>query len=313
MSRDVDPELPLDLCIVGAGIAGTVAAFRARELGLRFRLIERESALHRQRPLEEIDRADTVVLADLPPGSSPLIADACLAAASQSGLADWIEQLSGRGVPLEVGCDVFAIELETERESEGPAPEPGTLANVDHIYRLRMIDRTTGRERRVRARHVVFAIGRAADEGDSIDAGSPASALASAVGAPALIVGDGQTAVDALLALAEAKAQASDPDPVYWTPGFRGESGGEARDEIDVGTGDRFLEVLRSHSNIRTLAPASSVREQTEVDGAVRVVAEFRAVPSAGRFGGAAASRVFPARRSSIRAAPRGSRRSVAR
>jgi len=66
-SSSIEQDLPLDLCIVRAGVAGTVAAFRTRELGLRFRLIERECARHRQCPLERVDRAEIVVPADSPP------------------------------------------------------------------------------------------------------------------------------------------------------------------------------------------------------------------------------------------------------
>jgi len=276
LTADVASEAPLDLCIVGAGIAGTVAALRARELGLRFRVFEKERPLHRQPPSEAIDRAATVVVQDASPSGSPLIADAALAVASPAGIADWIARLSEGASPPEAGVEVVGIELEAPPSGDAGTTRPARPG--DHVFCLRFVERAAGREGRVRARHVVLATGsRAHGDGDGRVAGFAGRGFPRAVAEPALIVGDGQRAIESLIALAEAKAAAGDPNPVYWSPAVRKPEGTAAEAGVSRGTGDRLLDALRRGLEIRTLAPLTGLHEQEGEDGAVRVVAGLAA------------------------------------
>ncbi len=285
MKASESQETPLDLCIVGAGIAGTVAAFRAQELGLRFALLEAERPLCRQRPMADIDRADTVVLEGLPSAASPWIADARLAAGSQSGIAEWVSQLAARDIPLEVATRVFAIEREgrASQATEASERDGDQVKGDDEVFCIRISERSSGREHRVRTRNVILATGdvvAAPSEPPGHDTG--ALDPRSAIGAAALVVGAGCDAVESVLAIAEAKATAKDPHPVYWSPGFADGDLVPAPGDLETGMGDRLLDALLMHRNIRTLAPLVSLRERAQVDGIARVVAQFEAHAQAG-------------------------------
>lgn len=280
-------EEPLDLCIVGAGLAGTVAALRAHELGLRFVLIEANRPLHRQPSAAdggEIAGAETVVLEGGSSGGS-WIADARLAAGSRAGIEAWVAELERREIPIAAQTRVFAIEHEpVEATGAGEAPAEAGAP----VFRVRMSEPTHARERRVRARNVIVATGAPQPEPAESESDLPRAKRTEPLQleAPVLVIGRTPRALERVLDLARAKVEAADAHAVYWSLGFSDDAAPDAPPEFEAGLGDRLLATCLTHDNIRVLGALSSLREQTAVDGTTRVLVTSR---SMGRDGDSAA------------------------
>jgi hypothetical protein len=253
--KDEAGDALLDVCIVGGGIAGGVAALRAQELGLSVLLVEASSIFHAC----TFDGLST----SAEPESSAI---AWARSHNPSGLTAvslevWKNDLLQREIPVLEGARVFAI----DREDSG-------------CFCARLIEPGVGRERRVRSRAILIATGAAHVLGaSSRSAQSLGLWLASSVERAALVVGAGADAISFLVDVSEAKAQAETSAPVYWCAGVEGASTGASPD-IDVdelaGLSEKFLAATLHNLNIRSLPPAMSLVPSPQADTQVLTVAE---------------------------------------
>ncbi|MBL9076597.1 MAG: NAD(P)-binding domain-containing protein [Planctomycetes bacterium] len=209
---------PLDLLIVGAGPAGTAAAWRAHELGLSVLAIDRESVLSilrdwaEQAPPKKVD-ADYGECADLPfPQGGKLVSqfafqDQVLASELYP---KWLEVWDSNKVPYRNGVEIGSCE----------AVGNGVLA-------AELIELATQTKSKVYTRNVLLALGSGSAAkvrlmGDGRGIRYKLGNVVDYVGAPACVIGGGMSAAEAVVTIAAAKSEAKDNSDVFWC--YRGRS-----------------------------------------------------------------------------------------
>ena len=201
----------LDLLIVGGGPAGTAAALRAKELGLEPLVVDYDDLMKRIRDYSK----DKRILPDFGggdrqcfPRGGELVDRLRFAPIDKDDMcAGWKGLYAEHGVRHEVGLEVTGLE-----------PRDGAWAAA-------MWDHANGREREAIARHVVLALGRGVPRRFDVPGNCDGIAYkladpAALVGRPALVIGGGTSAAEAVIAISQAKTDAADPAAVYWS--YRG-------------------------------------------------------------------------------------------
>ncbi|MYN63765.1 MAG: FHA domain-containing protein [Acidobacteria bacterium] len=264
---DSEVVLPglLDVLVVGGGPAGTAVAFRAKELGLSALVIELDDILKRIRDYDK----DKPIKPDFGAGKQmgfpkggPLIErlhffkdirgeDLCAA---------WKALYRRHSVPAQIGVELVGAELDAA----------GTWCVLVRNHR-------TNRDDTLHAKHVVLALGagmpRRLDVPGNVRAiGNRLADVQRYVGAPACVLGGGISAVEAVIAISEAKAAARDTTALYWS--YRGQTMPKVPQALDASM-TRAISVIR---NVRLLL-GSEAQEVVEVDG--RAVLRLRIDPGA--------------------------------
>ncbi len=227
----------LDLLVVGGGPAGTAAAFRAKELGLEPLVIDYDDLMKRIRDYSK----DKLILPDFGggdrqrfPRGGELVAGLRFPPIDKDEMcAGWKGLYAEHGVRCETGLEVTGLE---------PQADGSWVAST--------WDHGRGRESRVAARHVVLALGRGVPRRFDIPGNCDGIAykLADAeafVGRPACVVGGGTSAAEAVIAISEAKAAASDPTAIYWS--YRG----TGMPRVSKALADVFFAAFVGNGNIR--------------------------------------------------------------
>ncbi len=240
------PEI-LDVLVVGGGPAGTAAAFRLKELGLRALLIDFDDILKRIRDYPK----DKLILPDFGGGDKMAFPSggACVSALPFAPIdkddmcARWKDLYTTFDVPVRTGIEISAVERD------------GDLWNV------RAWDLKNNTALVFRARHVVLAIGRGVPR--RLDLAGNMDGIvyrmddpARYVPGPVLVVGGGTSAAEAVLAISLAKIAADEKSAVYWA--FRGTK----MPAVSKALAERFFEAYIGNGNIRSLPnaePASVV------------------------------------------------------
>ena len=242
----------LDMLIVGAGPAGTAAAFRAKELGLTALVIEIDDVMKRIRDYDE---------------AKPIKPD--FGAGRQMGFpkaGELIERLhfftdvKGRdlcrrwkqlyrdhSVPVQLGVELIGLE-----------PDEGGR------WRALVRNEQTETDGTLRARHVVLALGAGMPRRLDVpgDVRAIADRLAGAdryVGAPACVIGAGVSALEAVIAISAAKVAAADKTAVYWS------HRGEQMPRVPRALAPALAQATEVHGNVRLL-PVSEAREVADTD-----------------------------------------------
>jgi thioredoxin reductase/ferredoxin len=213
------PSSPLDLLIVGAGPAGTAAAWRAHELGMSVQVIDRESVLSILRdwaehtPKPKLVDADYGECADLPfPQGGKLVAQ--FAFEDQTSSADlyqkWLKVYDDNKVPYRNGVELGSC----ERQPDG-------------ILVAECIELGNQQKNKVYTRNVVLALGSGSAAkvrlmGDGRGIRYKLGNVVDYVGAPACVIGGGMSAAEAVVTIAAAKAENKDSSDVFWC--YRGRS-----------------------------------------------------------------------------------------
>lgn len=243
-SNAQDPSAELvDVCIIGGGIAGVVAALRAQELGLSLKLVEAKRVLHTCHPAvgDAIESAS-----DGQSSAIDLARSATPVAMTREAIEAWKQDLLQREVPVVEGAHVFAV----EREKDGS-------------FCSRLSEPAVGRERRLRSRSILIATGASHVEAPTPTAtrAAPPRDLVRAVDEPALVVGDCAEAIATLIEISDAKARAGASSPVYWCARLESEDGDTNGKDVGAasGLGDRFLAATLRNQNIRSLPGAQSL------------------------------------------------------
>ncbi len=230
------PEI-LDVLIVGGGPAGTAAAFRAKELGLSALVVDYDDLMKRIR-----DYADDKFI--LPhfgggdkmrfPKGGDLVARLHFDPIDKDDLcAAWKGYYRQAGIPAQIGVEMTGLERQDE-----------------DLWLVRAWNHRTKADQTYRARHVVIAIGRGVPRrfdipGNTDGIGYRLEDAARYVGAPALVIGGGTSAAEAVIAVSNAKVAAGDACRVYWS--YRGDK----MPKVSKSLAEVFFEAYIGNGNIR--------------------------------------------------------------
>jgi len=236
LNRPVKLPEVLDLLIVGGGPAGTAAAFRAKELGLAALVIDFDDVMKRIRDYAK----DKLILPDYGggdkmsfPNGGALIALLHFAPIDKDDMCrQWKGFYRKHSVPAQVGVELLGLQ-----QHEG-------------IWRARVYNHHNRAEQALRARHVAITIGRGVPRRFDIPGKTEGIAYrlsdpASYCGAPALVLGGGTSAAEAVIAISNAKAQAHDATAVYWS--YRGDK----LPKVSKALAEVFFDAYMGNGNIR--------------------------------------------------------------
>jgi thioredoxin reductase/ferredoxin len=252
---ELDPpvSLPpvLDVLIVGGGPFGTAAAFRAKELNLAALVIDHDDLMKRIRDYAK----DKLILPDFGGGDRMEFPKA----------GPLIDALHFEPIDKDAMCVHWKS---LYREHRVPAQVGIELTGLDHSggnWRAVAWNHNLKTEQVYEARHVVLAFGRGVPRRFDIpgDVSGLAFGLNDAqryVGEPALVIGGGTSAGEAVIAISNAKAQANDPSGVYWS--YRGDK----MPKVSKALADVFFDAFMGNGNIRYL-PGSEPVAIVDADG----------------------------------------------
>ncbi len=238
-------ESTYDLLIVGGGPAGTAAAFRGSELGLRVLVVEHDDLMKRIRDyskhkliLPGFGGGDRMRF----PSGGELISCLEFEPIDKDEICgNWKTLYQQHEVPSCVGIELLG--LESRDGTSGDSPNEAPLA-------VRVYDHQGQCERTLRARHLALALGRGVPrhldipgnlDGVSYQLDDPSRF----VGRPACVIGGGTSAAEAVIAIARAKDQAGDPTHVYWS--YRGNK----MPRVSRALADAFFSAYVGLGNIR--------------------------------------------------------------
>ena len=230
------PEI-LDLLIVGGGPAGTAAAFRAKELGMKALVIDYDDLMKRIRDyakdkfiLPHFGGGDKMKF----PKGGEFVARLHFSAIDKDDMClVWKGFYRQCGIPAQIGIELTGL----ERQEDG-------------LWLVQTWNHKTKEEQTYLAKHVVIAIGRGVPRrfdipGNTDGIGYHLDDAARYVGAPALVIGGGTSAAESVIAISNAKAEAGDPCSVYWS--YRGDK----MPKVSRALSGVFFEAYVGNGNIR--------------------------------------------------------------
>ncbi len=236
VNRQVRLPDVLDLLVVGGGPAGTAAAFRAVELGLSVLVIDYDDLLKRIRDYPK----EKLILPDFGggdqmrfPKGGKLISALHFSPMDKDELvATWKQLYVTHNVPARIGVELLALQ------------------RSDGVWNAKLWNHNLKVEQQIRARHIAIGIGRGVPRRFDIPGNTDGIAyrLADAqayVAGPALVIGGGTSAAEAVIAISNAKAKANETSPVYWS--YRGDK----LPKVSKALADVFFEAYVGNGNIR--------------------------------------------------------------
>ena len=247
MSQDamkVEAQI-LDMLVIGAGPAGTAAAFRAQELGVSCYTIDYDDVIRRIRDYSK----DKLILPDFGggdrmqfPAGDDLISSLPFEAIDKDELCQLWKQLYVRfKVPIGLGIEFQGLEKDR-----------------DGIWQIHCWHHEPVRRSAFRARHVVLAFGRGVPR--RLDIPGEVKLLALRLqdperylGKPVCIVGGGTSAAEAVISISKAKAASGDTTDVYWS--YRGDK----MPKVSKALADVLFESYMGNGNIRYLPHSEPV------------------------------------------------------
>lgn len=255
-SADSERDLEvLDVVIVGGGPAGTAAAFRAKELGLKLLVIDYDDLMKRIRDYPK----DKLILPDFGggdrmkfPKGGPLISSLRFSPIDKDEIcARWKELYQKSDIPVSIGVELTGLER-----------RPGG------IYQVKCYDHGARNNRLILARHLVIAIGRGVPRRFDIPGNTDGVAyrLTDAqayVGRSACVIGGGTSAAEAVISISNAKIAAQDSTQVFWF--YRG----DRMPRVSKALADVFFEAYVGNGNIRYYPqsdPTAVVTGEDQVD-----------------------------------------------
>ena len=231
------PEI-LDILIVGGGPGGTTAAFRAKEMGLSALVIDFDDVLKRIRDYAK----DKLLLPGFGGGDKMKFPKA----------GDLISLLHFSPIDKD---DMCALWKGFYRENSIPAKIGVELTGLnpedDGIWHAKVWNHNTKSDESFLARHVVIAIGRGVPRRFDIPGKTEGIAYRLSdpdgyVGKPALIIGGGTSAAEAVIAISNSKIKAKDETEVYWS--YRSDK----LPKVSKALADVFFEAFIGNGNIRS-------------------------------------------------------------
>jgi pSer/pThr/pTyr-binding forkhead associated (FHA) protein/thioredoxin reductase/ferredoxin len=242
----------LDMLVVGGGPAGTAAAFHAKELGLAALVIDYDDVMKRIRDYPK----DKQILPDFGggdqmkfPKGGKLVSLLNFAPIDKDEMCTaWKRYYREHNVPAQVGMELL-----------------GLTRKPDGAWQVKAWNHNTKSEQMYLARHVAIGIGRGVPRRFDIPGNTDGIAYrlsdASAyIEAPALVMGGGTSAAEAVIAISNAKAKAGHPSAVYWS--YRGDK----LPKVSKALADVFFEAYMGNGNIKYFPNSEPVAVITAED-----------------------------------------------
>jgi thioredoxin reductase/pSer/pThr/pTyr-binding forkhead associated (FHA) protein/ferredoxin len=238
-SRVPLPEI-VDVFIAGGGPAGTAAALRAKELGLGALVIDSDDLMRRIRDypknkliLPNYGGDDTTPF----PPAGELIRSLHFDDSDKDELvAHWKQQYRRNSIQAKIGSEFRGL----ERQADGTwlVKTWNERISQDVVYR---------------ARSVLLALGAGDPRKFDVPGDTEGIALrlddaANYVGAPAVVIGGGTSAAEAVIAISNAKAKAEDQTAIYWS--YRG----GRMPKVSKALSTAFFDAYVGNGNIRHMA-----------------------------------------------------------
>lgn len=260
----VDHPVPLpdvlDVLVVGGGPFGTAAAFRSKELGLHALVIDHDDLMRRIRDyakgkeiLPDYGGGDRMQFPDGGPLTrglwfEPIDKDAmCLR---------WKDLYRQHSVPAQVGVEMLSLERSGE------------------LWQVKCWNHNTKADQIYKAKHVVLAMGRGVPR--RIDIAGDLRGMAFSfkdasgyLGQPALVIGGGTSAAEAVIAISNAKATAGEAPAVYWS--YRADK----MPKVSKALAEVFFDAFVINGNVRYLPssePVAVVGDGPQARLAIRTV-----------------------------------------
>ena len=226
----------LDLLIVGGGPAGTAAAFRAKELGLSALVVDYDDLMKRIRDYAK----DKLILPHFG-GGDKMKFPKCGDVLNQLHFgpidkddmcAAWKGYYRAGSIPAQIGIELTGLEWQN-----------------DSVWEVQAWNHRMKAEQRYLARHVALAIGRGVPRRFDIPGNTDGIAYrlsdpSKYVGAPALVIGGGTSAAEAVIAISSAKTEAEDPSRIYWS--YRGDK----MPKVSRALSEEFFDAYVGNGNI---------------------------------------------------------------
>ena len=213
------PETPLDVLVVGGGPTGTAATWRAHELGLSVKVIDRDGILsivkqwgeHQPEP-KDVD-ADYGDLVDLIfPKGGALVSQLPFEDQSPADklYERWMKVYDDNGISYHENMELGGCERLPDGVIAAEVMELNTQAKSKIYCRNMVLAMGSGQPAKVRLM------------GDGLGIRYKLGNSEEFVGAPACVVGGGMSAAEAVVAIAMAKAKAKDDSDIFWCYRGRG-------------------------------------------------------------------------------------------
>ncbi len=248
----------LDVLVAGGGPGGTAAAMRALELGLAVLVVELDDLMQAiedfpagktVHPDYGVRGADTM---PFPPGGELLTALHFEDTTKEAMVARWKRRYRSCDVPARIGSEFTGL----ERGGDG-------------LWTVKTWNSRAHREITYQARNVIVAVGGGVPRrfdipGDLSEMQFRLDDPAKYVGGPMLVIGGGVSAAEAVIAISNAKVQAADPTPVYWS--YRGH---KLKAVESKALSEPFYDAYVGNGNIRYLPnsePAAVFKGPDELD-----------------------------------------------
>ncbi len=242
----------LDMLIVGGGPAGTAAAFHAKELGLPALVIDYDDLMKRIRDYPK----DKLILPDFgggdqmkfPKGGTLLSLLHFSPIDKDDMCATWKRLYQENNIPAQVGIELLGL----ERRADG-------------IWNVKTWNHNTKTEHYYLAKHIAIGIGRGVPRRFDIPGNTDGIAYrltdaSNYVGAPALVIGGGTSAAEAVIAISNAKAKSNDASAVYWS--YRGDK----LPKVSKALAEVFFDAYMGNGNIRYFPNSEPVAVITAED-----------------------------------------------
>ncbi len=230
----------LDLFIAGGGPAGTAAAVRAKEYGLSCLVVDYDDLMKRIRdyPKEKLIKpsyggGDKMEF----PSGGPMIAALAFDDIDKDEMVkQWKSHYREFGITAKIGSEFTGL----RRLDDG-------------VWEVKTWNHRAGKDVFYRARNVLVAMGAGVPRRFDIPGNTDGIVLrlddaGHYVGAPALVIGGGTSAAEAVISISNAKAAAEDATPVYWS--YRG----DRMPKVSKAIGEAFFDAYVGNGNIRYLA-----------------------------------------------------------
>ncbi|MEO6029119.1 MAG: FAD-dependent oxidoreductase [Candidatus Binatia bacterium] len=247
-------ELPpvLDVIVAGGGPAGTAAAVRCKELGLSCLVVDYDDLMKRIRDypkekqiLPSYGGGDKLQF----PAGGPMLSALTFDDIDKDDLVKvWKGKYKEFGLSAKIGHEFTGVEK-----------------LPDDLWSVRTWNHRTGEEERYQAKNLLLAIGAGVPRRFDIPGNTDGIAFRlddakEYVGAPALVIGGGTSAAEAVIAISAAKMAAEDQTAVYWS--YRGGS----MPKVSKALSDVFFTAYVGNGNVRYLAFSEPVAVVTADD-----------------------------------------------
>jgi thioredoxin reductase len=233
----------LDVLVAGGGPGGSAAALRARELGLATVVIDADDLLTKIRDFHEgkdiePDYGRGSEGKPFPPGGALVTALHFEKWKREEMLSRWRGFYKEHSITARIGAELTGL----ERQADG-------------VWLAKVWSRRGGQELAYRARNVILALGGSVARrfdipGDLNGINFRLDRAENFVGGPALVVGGGISAAEAVIAISNAKVKDSDRTAVYWS--YHGEALPRVAESKALGAA--FYDAYVGNGNIRYLA-----------------------------------------------------------